>query len=208
MSKVPEFWQKKYREEAGKSWNLFYKRNEARFFKDRHWISREFPELLEPTVKTVLEVGCGVGNFALPLLQETGANLDHLYACDFSQKAIEILQQDERWNSSAKCTAFEANLSLPGDLLKAVPSKSIDVVTSIFVLSALPPENFPVALHNITGVLKDGGLWLFRDYAICDAAQQRFKEDRKLGEALYVRQDGTLSYFFDKGINVPFCMQP
>jgi methyltransferase-like protein 6 len=39
---------------------------------------------------------------------------------------------------------------------------------------------------------------LFRDYCVSDAAQTRFRADRKLGESLYVRQDGTLSYFFSK----------
>lgn len=51
MSKIPAFWQEKYKKEAAKNWNLFYKRNEARFFKDRHWIGREFPELFEPQIK-------------------------------------------------------------------------------------------------------------------------------------------------------------
>ena len=48
---VSEFWQQKYRREAAKNWNLFYKRNETRFFKDRHWIGREFPELYQPSTK-------------------------------------------------------------------------------------------------------------------------------------------------------------
>jgi methyltransferase-like protein 6 len=51
MSKIPAFWQEKYKKEAAKNWNLFYKRNEARFFKDRHWIGREFPELFDPQIE-------------------------------------------------------------------------------------------------------------------------------------------------------------
>ena len=47
---ISDFWQQKYRQDLGKNWNLFYKRNENRFFKDRHWIGREFPELLEGPV--------------------------------------------------------------------------------------------------------------------------------------------------------------
>ena len=46
----------KYEREAGRYWDLFYRRNEDRFFKDRHYFDREFPELL--TAKTVLEVQC------------------------------------------------------------------------------------------------------------------------------------------------------
>jgi methyltransferase-like protein 6 len=90
---------------------------------------------------------------------------------------------------------------LPGDLIKVVPTKSVDIVTSIFVLSALPPEKFVNAIENIKSCLRPSGLWLFRDYAVTDAAQARFKSDRKLSDNLFVRQDGTLSYFFDKGIS-------
>lgn len=47
--------------------------------------------------------------------------------------------------------------------------------------------------------MKPGGLWLVRDYALNDAAQLRFGEDRKMTDSLFVRQDGTLSYFFSVG---------
>lgn len=64
MSQIPEFWQKKYKDEAAKNWNLFYKRNETRFFKDRHWIGREFPELFDPSTK----VSCFKMIFSLGIL--------------------------------------------------------------------------------------------------------------------------------------------
>ena len=32
--------------DARKNWDLFYKRNETKFFKDRHWTTREFQELI------------------------------------------------------------------------------------------------------------------------------------------------------------------
>lgn len=51
MSKVPEFWHKKYKADAAKNWDRFYQRNETRFFKDRHWIEREFPELFGPATE-------------------------------------------------------------------------------------------------------------------------------------------------------------
>ena len=43
---VSEFKQKKLEEEAQKNWDLFYKRNTTNFFKDRHWTTAEFKELL------------------------------------------------------------------------------------------------------------------------------------------------------------------
>lgn len=128
--------------------------------------------------------------------QET---LSHLYACDFSEKAVELLRSDDRYNPK-RCTAFVADLTVPGSLSQIVPMASADIVTSIFVLSALPPEKFGLAVENVKSVLKEGCLWLIRDYAVNDAAQLRFKDDRKISDSLFVRQDGTLSYFFDKGI--------
>ncbi|XP_019364372.1 PREDICTED: methyltransferase-like protein 6 isoform X2 [Gavialis gangeticus] len=42
---ISDFKQSKLEKEAQKNWDLFYKRNSANFFKDRHWTTREFEEL-------------------------------------------------------------------------------------------------------------------------------------------------------------------
>jgi len=39
----PEFFRKKYEREARKSWDIFYKTHGTNFFKDRHWLSPEWP---------------------------------------------------------------------------------------------------------------------------------------------------------------------
>ena len=49
---VSDFQRSKLEAEAKRNWDLFYKRNQTHFFKDRHWITREFPELLKPEVFT------------------------------------------------------------------------------------------------------------------------------------------------------------
>ena len=43
---VSDFKQNKLELEAKKNWDLFYKRNTTKFFKDRHWTTREFEELI------------------------------------------------------------------------------------------------------------------------------------------------------------------
>lgn len=40
-----DFFKNKYKNEAARNWDIFYKRNTVNFFKDRHWTDREFEEL-------------------------------------------------------------------------------------------------------------------------------------------------------------------
>ena len=39
---ISDFQRTKLEAEAKKNWDLFYKRNSDHFFKDRHWLTREF----------------------------------------------------------------------------------------------------------------------------------------------------------------------
>lgn len=92
---VSQFRANQLEKDAKKHWDLFYKRNDTRFFKDRHWSTREFDELLdlggEENKNALLEVGCGVGNFIYPLLED-GLKFQKIFACDLSTKAIELLK--------------------------------------------------------------------------------------------------------------------
>ncbi|XP_065896745.1 tRNA N(3)-methylcytidine methyltransferase METTL2-like isoform X4 [Dysidea avara] len=88
-----------YEVNAGDYWDSFYMQHQNRFFKDRHWLFTEFPELLgtqvscdHPSSHTndtgdhgnygghenkhaqcatfrIFEVGCGAGNCVFPILQ-------------------------------------------------------------------------------------------------------------------------------------------
>ena len=53
---VSEFKQMKLEKEAQKNWDLFYKRNTTKFYKDRHWTTREFKELCSTKVRVCLFV--------------------------------------------------------------------------------------------------------------------------------------------------------
>ena len=96
---VSAFWRTQYETKAGSYWHKFYKRNTDKFYKDRHYLHIVFPELLQgaedtstnPTQLHLLEVGCGVGNAVLPLI-EINPNI-HVVAMDFAKSAIEILNK-------------------------------------------------------------------------------------------------------------------
>ncbi|XP_046643552.1 tRNA N(3)-methylcytidine methyltransferase METTL6-like isoform X1 [Daphnia pulicaria] len=210
---VSEFKRLKLEAEAQKNWDLFYKRNDTRFFRDRHWTTREFELLVGidgDTKKILLEIGCGVGNFLFPLLEEN-ANL-YIYGCDFSPRAVEFVKGDPRFNEE-RMKVFVCDITK--DRLEGNIPELVDVVSLIFVLSAIHPDKFQQALHSASAILKPGGVLVFRDYGLYDMAQLRFGRGNKIGDNFYVRQDGTRSYFFsverltnlvaDAGFDVSSC---
>jgi len=72
----------------------------------------------------------------------------------------------------------------------------MDLISLVFVLSALDPSNFALAFQNVSRLLKPGGLVVLRDYGLDDMAMFRFKPGTKVSDRHYVRHDGTMTYFF------------
>ncbi|CCG81323.1 Methyltransferase-like protein [Taphrina deformans PYCC 5710] len=196
------FWQNKYKATAGKNWNDFYKRNTTNFFKDRHWLDHEFPLLLTQPNMVGMEVGCGVGNLIYPALERNESLT--LFACDFSETAVGFVKSNERYeplHNDKRLEAFVSDITLPNPFAPSIGPSTLDFITCIFVLSAIPPEKHVDCLRSFTEVMKDDGVICFRDYAAGDLAQLRFQKARevpKLQDFLYVRQDGTMSYFFSE----------
>lgn len=162
---LKDYQSQKLEKEAKKNWDLFYKRHETKFFKDRHWLLREFTDLrpfYEPSVvaqmygdkacPVLLEVGCGVGNFILPLLGEINGITDNkcrYYCSDFSPVAVSLLVKDQRYkvaNENGVATAFVADIT--SDQLVYKMEKA-DMVTCVFVLSAIHPDKHVDAMRNV-----------------------------------------------------------
>ncbi|KAG2488725.1 hypothetical protein HYH03_012725 [Edaphochlamys debaryana] len=204
LADVPAAVRDRYEAQAGRYWDLFYRRNTNKFFKDRHYLHKEFPDVAAGPA-TLLEVGCGVGNTVFPLY-ETNPSL-RIFCCDFAPSAIELVRQNPAYGAAGGAVqAFVADITK--DLLAApseeggcgVPEGGCDLATMVFVLSAIHPQRMAAAVHNVARCLRPGsGRLLFRDYAEGDLAQERLAggdRPKRLGPNFYVRGDGTRCYYF------------
>lgn len=137
-----------------------------RFFKDRHWLFTEFPELapdyqsgvervypentemlpIETTQTTqtpllnrrIFEIGCGVGNTILPILTYSREKSLKVFGCDFSATAIDILKEHEGFDGQ-RCEVFVLDATID-EWSVPFEEASIDIIVLIFVLSAIHPD--------------------------------------------------------------------
>lgn len=80
----------KYLDNQDRSWEKFYKFNKTNFFKDRHYLLKEFTEMKddERDSITLLDIGCGVGNTFYPLLKRKPSL--SVKGFDISKRAITL----------------------------------------------------------------------------------------------------------------------
>lgn len=205
-----------YEDASSDQWDKFYKKFQESFFKNRSYLGKEFPELSginsfeaiknnqtfhfsgkDINTPVVLEIGCGVGNSLIPLME---LNPDKYFiGFDCSKTAVELFQKREDFNKE-KCHLFVLD-PITEEINSQVPNNSIDVAILIFVLSAIAPKHMDRVLKQIFDSLKPGGILLLRDYGQYDMTQMRFyakKNPNKMAENYYRREDGTFTYFFEK----------
>ncbi|GAA5859290.1 hypothetical protein JCM1840_003836 [Sporobolomyces johnsonii] len=201
-SPVPKELQDKYNADPAGQWDAFYARNKDNFFKDRSWLRTEFPELADTLKsdagpKRVVEIGCGNGSTLFPLLAANENPHLKLHGYDYSKEAVAVVKAHSSFDPTfLTCDVWD--LSSSAGLPPSLEPNSVDVVTMIFVLSALHPNEWAQAVKNTYQLLKPGGVLLFRDYGRNDLAQLRFKAGRFMQDGLYVRGDATRVYFFER----------
>merc|ERR1712059_123389 len=144
----------------------------------------------------LFEVGCGTGSSVFPILEVNVNPGLMVYCCDLSPQAVQLVKDHPEYNKG-RCQAMVCDVTNPEDWESApFPPSSLDVVTLIFVLSAISPEKMTGVLANIFHYLKPGGQVMFRDYGRFDLAQLRFKPGKCISDNFYARGDGTRCYFF------------
>ena len=88
--------------------------------------------------------------FRFPLLKHNQQIF--VYACDFSTDAIQLLKSIEEYNES-RCQGFVCDITKDNSLSESLPKNVlVDVVTLIFVFSALHPDKMQKAVENIAKV--------------------------------------------------------
>lgn len=128
------------------------------------------------------------------------------FGFDFSANAVEeVRKRAEEQQLEGKHPSFNFVLCLVTvntlDLTDSTTLLSFpeaDLVTLIFVLSAIHPDKHDQVVKNLKNYIKVGGSLFFRDYGALDYAMIRFGRDAKIGERFYARQDGTRAFYFYK----------
>ena len=189
------------------------------------WTMDDITQRLPAAAVDVIEVGCGTGNSCIPVLGANP--LARVCACDFSESAVAITaSRAERLGigsgsepaAGAGAGAGALGLGeLPagrrfhaavGDPVTAplVPASAAfldptcpgyGAAMLIFTLSAVDPAHHGLVMRRVADSLRPGGFVAFRDYGSWDMAMLRFPGAQRVADRLYVRQDGTLAYFFE-----------
>jgi len=128
-----------------------------------------------------------------PVLEMNNSPRLVVYCCDLSTTAVQLVKDHPHY-SRRRCHAWVCDVTQ--EWSPPFPQNSLDVVTLIFVLSAISPAKMKAVVKNIVSYLKPGGLVMFRDYGRFDLAQLRFKQGKCIQENFYARGDGTRCYFF------------
>jgi tRNAThr (cytosine32-N3)-methyltransferase len=131
---------KRFLERPAYFWDMFYRNNRENFFKNRKWLLREFPALkacclADAGDKVVFEAGCGVGNAMFPVLEGNENPRLKVHGRDYSPRAIEVLLADPQFDPEV-CTAGVWDITSE-TLPEGIAEGSVDVITLLFVLSAL-----------------------------------------------------------------------
>ena len=181
------------------TWDAFYTAHKTfKFFKPKRYLPKAFSTLVRlnknPELqrsKSMLEIGCGYGSAAFPIL----ATLKDISfsGVDVSERAVDGFKD--------KAAALDLEPDVIGAKVCNVAQEripyedaSFDMVLLCFTLSAIAPERHKWVVQEACRLLAPGGVLLFRDYGLYDFVQLRCTQ--RLGLNHYIKSDGVQCYFF------------
>ncbi|XP_043847885.1 mRNA N(3)-methylcytidine methyltransferase METTL8 isoform X2 [Dromiciops gliroides] len=201
--------QVKYESQASKYWNDFYKIHKNKFFKDRNWLLREFPEILPVGLQTKEEKGKMSWDHVKTNDTDSFSNIDCLAmlkgvesgkkdsGADFTYSQSEIRSGNNQYPEKKRGEPVETDLFPGSHAAFRILEVGCGAGNSVFpILNALKMQG---VVNRLSKLLKPGGMLLFRDHGRYDLTQLRFKKGCCLSENFYVRGDGTRAYFFTEG---------
>lgn len=185
-----------------KYWDKFYKRHQNKFFKDRHYLEKDWgkyfsdgDDAVSADGKVLLEVGFGAGNTIFPLV--AAYPMLFVHACDFSTEALNLVKFHPNFDGN-RMNVFTCDVTNE-ELCEKILPVSVDLVTLIFMLSAVSPKKMPFVLQNLKKILKPNGHVLVRDYAVGDSAQVKLENRNQIiSNNFYFRGDGSCSFYFSE----------
>eukprot|EP00957_Ditylum_brightwellii_P209942 15364393-Ditylum_brightwellii.AAC.2 len=203
--------------EANLNWDKFYTSHQTKFFKDRHYLNKAFPD--EFGVVYGHDNACGEGeqmgedkesSTSNNRIDIDAVNLYHATVSPFTiveigcgVVAVDLLQQDTRYIEAQKdhraCSAvWDITESHPSEIHPELESCS-DISLLLFCLSAVSPDKMQEAANHVAATLKPGGTLILRDYGRFDEAQLKLgsSKGKRLSENFYVKHDSTRVYYFD-----------
>ena len=183
-------------------WEEFHQvHSSGRFFKEKRYLTLEFPMLLSQDPKGlplhIAEIGCGCGSALLPILKANNTAIATAY--DVSRTAIDVFR-----SVLSQAGVSEERVKLCVHAAGGIPSSSplngiqANFILLIFTLSAFHPNEMSAVVSEAFAALASEGRLLFRDYGLYDMAQIRFAGEQLVDteHLVYQRGDGTYSHFF------------
>ncbi|XP_063451512.1 tRNA N(3)-methylcytidine methyltransferase METTL8, mitochondrial isoform X3 [Pan paniscus] len=212
--------QVKYEREASKYWDTFYKIYKNKFFKDRNWLLREFPEILPVDQK--------------PEEKARESSWDHVKTsatnCFLRMHCPTVPDEKNHYEKSSGSSEGQSKTESDFSNLDSEKHKKGPMETGLFpgsnatfrilevgcgagnsvfpILNTLQnsPESFLYCCDFASGAVElvKMGSWMSFSLSLCSLLF--ILTGHCLSENFYVRGDGTRAYFFTKGeVHSMFC---
>ncbi len=167
-------------------WNEVHKNNSRENIKIDNWLDK-FIDIIKATELPIIDLGCGIGNDTLYLLQKGKTNI---IPCDQSTNAINCIIDNFPEITQTKCFNMLEGLPFDDDFC--------DIIIADLSLHYFRHDDTEKIIKDIHRVLKENGHLIFRVNSIKDVNHGAGKGD-EIEKNLFKTCDNRLKRFFDDG---------